>query len=283
MAWPDPHIWRSWTTNFCASRGSRSASRRVLPLSLNKDAASACRPSSLLAALLPKEYLRLTDRGLEDLLRLSNWLRRLLHGVCVPDHATFWWLARRWISPECLDAALADTVRRVPLSRDRRQIAHDSTVRARDCDNARQEMHRLLGTPGDETSRHAYRQRWKVETMMSVAKCCWGEALSARTEATQDSQALLRSLVYNAHRLVQLAILAWGLRQSNARLELGGRRYTARRAASTNLSLVVPAEHRSRDEPERLGTALALLPLCATLRDSFSAPERGPARRYWLG
>ena len=34
----------------------------------------------------------------------------------------------------------------------------------------RQEMHRLLNEPGDAASKRAYRQCWKVETVMSVAK-----------------------------------------------------------------------------------------------------------------
>jgi hypothetical protein len=68
----------------------------------------------------------------------------------------------------------------------------------------RQERHRLLSEPGEEASQRAYRQRWKVETVMSVAKRRWGEALSARTDRTQHSQALLRGVVYNINRLVRL-------------------------------------------------------------------------------
>jgi hypothetical protein len=41
----------------------------------------------------------------------------------------------------------------------------------------RQEMHRLLNEPGEEASKRAYRQRWKIETVMSVSKRCWGETL----------------------------------------------------------------------------------------------------------
>ena len=68
----------------------------------------------------------------------------------------------------------------------------------------RLEMCRLLGTPGHAASRRAYRQRCKVETVMSVTKRKWGEALSARREALQQRQALLRGVVYNLHRLVVL-------------------------------------------------------------------------------
>ncbi|PGH59402.1 hypothetical protein CRT60_01215 [Azospirillum palustre] len=67
-------------------------------------------------------------------------------------------------------------------------------------------MHRLLNDPGDAASKRAYRQRWRVATVMSVAKRRWGEALSARTDLTQRSQALLRGVVYNVSRLVLLGI-----------------------------------------------------------------------------
>jgi hypothetical protein len=39
---------------------------------------------------------------------------------------------------------------------------------------------------------------------MSVAKRKWGDALSARLEATQRGQALLRGVVHNLDRLVAL-------------------------------------------------------------------------------
>ncbi len=68
----------------------------------------------------------------------------------------------------------------------------------------RLEMVRRLGEPGEEEARRAYRQRWKAETVMSVAKRRWGEALSARLDDTQRTQALLRGLVYNLNRLVRL-------------------------------------------------------------------------------
>jgi hypothetical protein len=65
-------------------------------------------------------------------------------------------------------------------------------------------MIRRLGEPGDEEARGTYRQRWKAETVMSVVKRRWGEDLSARLEATQEAQALLRGVVYNLNRLVRL-------------------------------------------------------------------------------
>jgi hypothetical protein len=290
------------------ARLAAAVSRRILPLRLSKYASPTYRPASLFAALLLKEHLRLNYRGLEDLLRLSGRLRRLLGFRCVPDHSTFWWFARRRLDPDLLAAALAATVRRVRPGERRRQVALDSTglglghtsryfewrakrergqrgwlkwalamwvepqlllaqrvrpgpagdfsdlvplasdaaglmpfdelvadagydseANHRFCREAlcvhslipakkrrsarviattpyRQEMHRLLGEPGDETSKRAYRQRWKVETVMSVTKRRWGEALSARTEPTQHAQALLRGVVYNVNRLVRLGV-----------------------------------------------------------------------------
>ena len=68
----------------------------------------------------------------------------------------------------------------------------------------RQEMVRRLGEAGDEEARRIYRQRWKAETVMSVVKRRWGEALSARLDDTQESQALLRGVAHNLNRLVRL-------------------------------------------------------------------------------
>ena len=59
----------------------------------------------------------------------------------------------------------------------------------------RQEMlHRLARGDGDPEARRAYRQRWKAETVVSVTKRRWGDAMSARLEATQRLQALLRGV-----------------------------------------------------------------------------------------
>jgi hypothetical protein len=67
----------------------------------------------------------------------------------------------------------------------------------------RREMLRRLAKGGaDAAARRAYAQRWKADTVMSVVKRKWGGALSARLEATQRAQALLRGLVYNLSRLV---------------------------------------------------------------------------------
>ena len=69
----------------------------------------------------------------------------------------------------------------------------------------RQEMLRRLAKAGvDPEARRAYGQRWKAETVMSVVKRKWGDALSARLEATQRAQALLRGLAYNLDRLIAL-------------------------------------------------------------------------------
>ena len=65
----------------------------------------------------------------------------------------------------------------------------------------RQEMVRRLGEAGDGEARGSHRQRWKSETAMSVVKRRWGEALSARLDATQGAQALLRGVVHDLDRL----------------------------------------------------------------------------------
>jgi len=75
----------------------------------------------------------------------------------------------------------------------------------------RRKMQRLLGIPGTERcgtkrARRDYGQRWKAETLMSVIKRKWGECLSARDNAMQQLQALLRGVVYNLHRLIVLGL-----------------------------------------------------------------------------
>ena len=62
-------------------------------------------------------------------------------------------------------------------------------------------MVEALGLPGEPCKRSLYGQRWKAETLVSVVKRKWGEALSARGETMQRIQALLRGLVYNLYRL----------------------------------------------------------------------------------
>lgn len=284
-----------------------ATARRIVPLRLSKYADPTYHPASLLAALLLKEQLRLTYRGTEDLLRLSDQLRRLFGLRIVPDHSTLWWFGRRRLSASLIAAALGETVKRaagkvrearlaaldstglwlshasryfewrakrsrgqrgwlkwslamwvepqlllaqrvrpgpsgdfgdlVPLAAAahavlpfeqliadagydseanhrfcREDLGADSLIPAKKRRSAkvvattpyRQEMVRRLGEPGDEVSRRTYRQRWKAETVMSVAKRRWGEALSARLDVTQRAQALLRGLVYNLNRLVRL-------------------------------------------------------------------------------
>ncbi len=65
-------------------------------------------------------------------------------------------------------------------------------------------LRRLAKVGGDSEARRAYRQRWKAETVRSVTKRRWGDASSARLDATQEAQALLRGVVYNLNRLVRL-------------------------------------------------------------------------------
>jgi hypothetical protein len=64
--------------------------RRVVPPRLSRHAGPIYHPASLLAALLLRERLRLTYRGVVDLLRLSDRLRRLFGLRIVPDHSTLW-------------------------------------------------------------------------------------------------------------------------------------------------------------------------------------------------
>jgi hypothetical protein len=63
-----------------------------------------------------------------------------------------------------------------------------------------------LGVKGEAVPLRTYRQRWLVETLMSVVKRKWGEALAARLPAMQEAQALVRGLVYNLYRLVVLGV-----------------------------------------------------------------------------
>ena len=72
----------------------------------------------------------------------------------------------------------------------------------------RREMVRRLNEPGDEASRRAYHQRWKAETLMSVAKRRWGESLSARLDHTQRAQALLRGAIYKPEPALRLGCAA---------------------------------------------------------------------------
>ena len=72
----------------------------------------------------------------------------------------------------------------------------------------RQEMVCRLGRPGVKADQVAYRQRWKVETVVSVVKRRCGEALTARIDDMQRAQALLRGVAYNVQRIVHLQALA---------------------------------------------------------------------------
>ena len=63
-----------------------------------------------------------------------------------------------------------------------------------------------LGVEGQAGPLKTYHQRWLVETLMSVVKRKWGEALTARLPTMQHAQALIRGLVYNVYRLVLLGV-----------------------------------------------------------------------------
>ena len=75
-----------------------------------------------------REHLRLTYRAAEDLLRLSDRLRRLLARRIVPDHPTLWWFGRRHLNPDLIAAVLGETVARVAgRLRGPRLVALDAT------------------------------------------------------------------------------------------------------------------------------------------------------------
>ncbi len=285
--------------------------RRVVPPRLSKHAGPTYPPASLLAALLLKEHLRLTYRAAEDLLRLSDRLRRLFGLRVAPDHSTLWWFGRRHLGPDAIAAVMRETVERAAgrlrgprlvaldstglwlshasryfewrARRGRRQrgwlkwamamwvgpqlllaqrvrpgpsgdfgdlvplasaahavlpferlvadAGYDSEANHRFCREElgvdslipakkrrsvrvvattpyRREMVWRLGEAGEQEARRAYRQRWKAETVLSVVRRRWGEAVSARLDATQEAQALLRGVVYNLNRLVRLGLPA---------------------------------------------------------------------------
>jgi hypothetical protein len=101
---------------------------RVVPYRLSKHTDPVYHPASLFAALLLREHLRLTYRGVEDLLRLTDRLRRLFGLRIVPDHSTLWWFGRRHLSTDLIARGLAETVDRVSgRLRGPRLVALDST------------------------------------------------------------------------------------------------------------------------------------------------------------
>jgi hypothetical protein len=68
------------------ARPAIATARRIAPPRLSRHAGPTHHPASPLAALLLREHPRLTYRGVEDLLRLSDRLRRLFGLRIVPDH-----------------------------------------------------------------------------------------------------------------------------------------------------------------------------------------------------
>lgn len=57
--------------------------------------------------------------------------------------------------------------------------------------------------------RRLYGQRWMVETVYSVVKRKFGEALTARRYWQQVKQAFLRGITYNLYRAVQVGVASW--------------------------------------------------------------------------
>jgi hypothetical protein len=110
------------------ARTSMAVARGCVPLRRTRYGHPTYPSTGLFAALLLRERLRLTYRGLEDFLRLSGRLRRLFGLRIVPDHSSLWWFARHHLSPEQIEAALRETVCQTSCSGKRAsQVALDST------------------------------------------------------------------------------------------------------------------------------------------------------------
>jgi hypothetical protein len=111
------------------ARLSIAVARGSVPLRSTKYAHPTYPPTGLFAGLGLRELLRLTYRGLEDLLKLSGCLRRLFGLRIVPDHSSLWWFARHHLSAEQIEIALRETVRLASqhVRQTRRQVALDST------------------------------------------------------------------------------------------------------------------------------------------------------------
>jgi hypothetical protein len=190
-----------------------ATARRVVPPRLSRHAGPTYHPASLLAAPLLREHLRLTCRAAEGLLRLSDRLRRLLGLRIVPDRDLVP-LAGAAHAVLPFETLVADAGYDSEANHRfcRADLGVDSLIPAKKRRSLRvvattpyrRGMVERLGEAGDGTSRRAYRQRRKAETVMSVVKRRWGEALSARLDPTQETQALLRGVVYNLNRLVRL-------------------------------------------------------------------------------
>lgn len=88
-----------------------TVAQRVIPAHSHKFAPKTYTQPQLLACLLVKEHLRLDYRGAQDLLELSDGLRKALNLRQAPDHSTLWWFAQHKVTPELLQQALAETVR----------------------------------------------------------------------------------------------------------------------------------------------------------------------------
>jgi hypothetical protein len=110
------------------ARISMAVARGCVPLQRTRYGHPTYPSTGLFAALLLRERLRLTYRGLEDFLRLSGRLRRLFGLRIVPDHSSLWWFARHHLSPDQIEAALRETVCQTSCSGKRAsQVALDST------------------------------------------------------------------------------------------------------------------------------------------------------------
>ena len=161
----------------------------------------------------------------------------LRHGVW--HHSYLLWSTLVWTKPLVI---CAQTARVGPSSQSRRlpalvaagqRVLPIHAVLA-DADYDSEPQHRWLretcritsiipatrGHPGRATGRYrrhmqryfprrTYGQRWMAETVFSVVKRKFGEALTARRPWQQVKQAFLRGVVYNLYRAVQLGLLWW--------------------------------------------------------------------------
>lgn len=89
---------------------ARSVSERILPERAHKFAPKTYTQPQLLTCLLVKEYLSLDYRTVQEMLELSDGLRQALGLERVPDYSTLWHFAHEKLSPEVIEAALAETV-----------------------------------------------------------------------------------------------------------------------------------------------------------------------------
>lgn len=169
--------------------------------------------------------------------RIASRYYSLRHGVW--HHSYLLWSTLVWTKPRVICAQTArvgpsSQSRRLPtLVRAGQRVLPIHAVLA-DADYDAEPHHRWLretcditsiipatrGRPGRATGvyrrrmqryfpRRQYGQRWMAETVYSVVKRKFGEALTARRPWQQVKQAFLRGVVYDLYRAVQLGLVLW--------------------------------------------------------------------------